>query len=153
MPIRKKLRYKNYDYSQHGAYHIIIHTKDNRYLLCEIITEPGTVYHMLTELGLTVVNEIEIMSNTYENIKVINYAVMPNHVHILIRNDTEPSQLAPTISRMIKQFKGSITKKVGISIWQRSFYDRIIRDEAEFYRVCGYIQDNLKNWDIDVFYM
>ena len=63
------------------------------------------------------------------------------------------TQFAPTVSRIIKQFKGSVTKKIGISIWQRSFYDHIIRDENDYLRIWDYIDTNPLKWSSDEYYI
>lgn len=59
---------------------------------------------------------------------------------------------APTISRVIKQLKEFVTKQVGYSIWQRSFYDHIIRDDADYVVKYNYILDNPRRWAEDEYY-
>ena len=59
---------------------------------------------------------------------------------------------APTISRIINQFKGSISKQIGYSIWQKLFHDRIIRNEDEHNRIVQYIESNPINWNDDCFH-
>ena len=58
----------------------------------------------------------------------------------------------PTISRIIKQFKGSITKQIGYSIWQKLFHDRIIRDDEEYCKIWKYIDENPIKWQDDCYY-
>lgn len=77
---------------------------------------------------------------------------MPNHLHLIIVIDNPVigrTQFAPTISRIIKQFKGAITKQIGFSPWQRSFYDHIIRNEKEYTAYWQYIENNPVNWEND----
>jgi hypothetical protein len=62
----------------------------------------------------------------------------------------EPS--APTVSRIVKQWKGSVTKKIGFSPWQKSFLDHIIRNERDYFRIAKYIAHNHANWTKDCFY-
>ena len=59
---------------------------------------------------------------------------------------------APTISRVIKQLKEFVTKQVGYSIWQRSFYDHVIRDDADYAVKYNYILDNPRRWAEDEYY-
>ena len=99
----------------------------------------------LSKIGLVIENEIYKLNTVYENIKVDKYQIMPNHIHLIIfiyEDSNGRTQFAPTISRIIKQFKGSITKQIGFSIWQKSFYDRIIRNEKEYQSVWNYIHNN-----------
>lgn len=99
----------------------------------------------LSKIGIVVENEIHKLNTIYENIKVDKYQIMPNHIHLIIfiyEDSNGRTQFAPTISRIIKQFKGSITKQIEFSIWQKSFYDRIIRNEKEYQEVWNYIHNN-----------
>lgn len=79
--------------------------------------------------------EIQHLGLIYSNMFVDAYILMPDHIHLLLLFDDFAcgrTQFAPTLSRVIKQFKGKITKQIGFSIWQKGFYDRIIRNEAEY---------------------
>ena len=99
----------------------------------------------LSKIGIVIENEIYKLNTVYENIKVDKYQIMPNHIHLIIfiyEDSNGRTQFAPTISRIIKQFKGSITKQIGFSIWQKSFYDRVIRNEKEYQSVWNYIHNN-----------
>ena len=58
------------------------------------------------------------------------------------RDELCSSACAPTISRVIKQFKGSITKQVGRTIWQKSFYDHGIRNQQDYNEIWEYIENN-----------
>ena len=74
---------------------------------------------------------------------------MPDHIHMILfisSDDGGRTQFAPRLSRIIKQFKGSITKQIGISIWQKSFNDRIIRNEKSYREIREYIDDNPIKW-------
>ncbi len=74
---------------------------------------------------------------------------MPDHIHLIVfiaPDESGRTQFAPTLLRTIKQFKGSITKQIGFSIWQKSFYDKIIRSERGYQEVCGYIDENPLEW-------
>ena len=59
---------------------------------------------------------------------------------------------APTISNVINQMKGYVTKQIGYSIWQKLFHDHIIRDDAEYQRICQYIEENPARWNEDEYY-
>ena len=101
----------------------------------------------LSTFGMIIENEIKILNNTYENANVIKYVIMPNHIHmIIVINDKGRPQVSPTVPRAIKQFKGAITKKIGKSIWQTSYYDHIIRNEEDMYYHLQYIEENPKKW-------
>ena len=118
LPKRKTIRIKGYDYSTAGAYFITICTanreeifwSDGRGELCS----PDCP--QLTDIGTIVDNEIRKIDGIYDVVDVEKYCVMPNHIHMLlvIRSDADGrTQFAPTVSRVVKQFKGSITKQIG----------------------------------------
>ncbi|MCL2350589.1 MAG: hypothetical protein FWC67_03805, partial [Defluviitaleaceae bacterium] len=62
------------------------------------------------------------------------------------------TQFAPTVSRVIKQWKGAVTKKLGFSPWQKSFHDHIIRNEATWQKIYQYIENNPATWQADRFH-
>lgn len=148
LPKRKNIRLNDYNYSSNGAYFITICTKNKENLLWENVGA-NCVRPLeqlpLSKIGIVVENEIHKLNTVYENIKVDKYQIMPNHIHLIIfiyEDSNGRTQFAPTISRIIKQFKGSITKQIEFSIWQKSFYDRVIRNEKEYQSVWNYIHNN-----------
>ncbi|RHO45873.1 transposase [Clostridium sp. AM09-51] len=150
LPKRKNIRLNDYNYSSNGAYFITICTKNKENLLWKNVVKRANCVRPLDQLplskiGIVIENEIYKLNTVYENIKVDKYQIMPNHIHLIIfiyEDSNGRTQFAPTISRIIKQFKGSITKQIGFSIWQKSFYDRIIRNENEYQSVWNYIHNN-----------
>ena len=145
---RKNIRLHHYNYSSNGAYFITICTKNKENLLWKNVGA-NCVRPLdqlpLSKIGIVIENEIYKLNTVYENIKVDKYQIMPNHIHLIIfiyEDSNGRTQFAPTISRIIKQFKGSITKQIGFSIWQKSFYDRVIRNEKEYQSVWNYIHNN-----------
>jgi REP element-mobilizing transposase RayT len=160
LPSRKPNRLEGYDYSKNGTYFITICLKDNKELLGQIDVRANCVRQQLSEHGIVVYNEILKLSETYNTVEIRKYVVMPNHLHMIIMicdNGPIPdgrTQFAPTptISRIIKQFKGSVTKQIGFSIWQRSFHDHIIRNEKDYLKIWQYIDDNPMKWQDDCYY-
>lgn len=162
-PCRKAYRLPQYDYSQNGAYFITICTKGRELLLWErensagsavgaTIGRPGGPY-LLSAHGRLVETAILQIPQKYPAIQVENYAVMPNHVHLLLLIDTTGrAMLAPTISQVIQQLKGWVAKRAGGSIWQKSFHDHVVRGEKDFQLIWQYIETNPQNWQNDCFY-
>ena len=81
----------------------------------------------LSEYGHIVKNEIAILANTYDTVSVNKYIIMQNHIHMIAAieldnggrmDDGGRTQFVPTVSHIIKQFNGSITKQIGFSLWQ-----------------------------------
>lgn len=146
---RKQLRLKNYDYTQNGCYFITICTKYKKPILSEVVTVGGDdpapqKQIVLKDNGKIVDKYINTIHSAYNSVCLENYIIMPNHIHILMLIDTYglPRSSAPTVSNVISAFKHLTNKQVGFNLWQRSFYDHIIRNETDFQNTWNYIECN-----------
>jgi len=108
----------------------------------------------LSEYGEVCRKYLENINAVYNNAKVDKYVIMPNHIHLIISIDGSMRASTPTmtISSMIRSFKTLVTKEIGENIWQRSFYDHIIRGDEDFKGIWEYIESNPINWEKDEFY-
>ena len=154
LPKRKSNRLAGYDYSQNGAYFVTVCVKGKRQILWNAVEESkasSIVDISLSKIGKIVDAAINNIPKFYPDASVEKYAIMPNHIHmILLLTENSGSALRPpTISTIINQLKGFITKQVGYSIWQISFYDHIIRNDEEYRLVWDYIDANPINWQCD----
>ena len=82
---------------------------------------------------------------------------MPNHIHMIIFICNEEGTMrasSPTqsIPSLIKSFKTLVSKETGVSLWQRSYYDHIIRDESDYEAIWEYIENNPLKWKEDKLY-
>ena len=144
LPMRKTNRLQNFDYSQNGAYFITICTKNKQMSLGMIennnLDRPGM---WLSDSGEIVRRFIEGISITDSNVYVPNYTIMPNHIHLILvvgtdDEDGTPRAASPTkalIPKTINALKGLSSKKAGGSLWQRSYYDHVIRNEEDYARI------------------
>lgn len=146
LPVRKRLRLKKFDYSKEEIYFITICIKNRIELLGKII---AMNYIELTKIGNISEQYIKKIEAKYKNIKLDEYIIMPNHIHLLLIVN---KQNEITISRIIKQYKMHVSKIIGYSIWQKSFYEHIIRDEKEYWKIKKYIKDNIINWKQDKYF-
>ena len=159
LPKRKPIRIVGYDYSTPGAYFITVCTanrenifwSDRKGELCLPANNLQTGYQRsplrvdLSDVGIIVDNEIKNLNSIYSAVHVDKYCIMPDHIHFIISINSDENgrtQFAPTISRIMKQFKGSITKQVGKPIWQKSFYDHGIRNQQDYEEIWEYIENN-----------
>ena len=95
--------------------------------------------------GCVVDSEIRKIDSIYPSVRVDKCAVMPDHIHLILSIATDAdgrTQFAPTISRVIKQFKGSVTKQLGRPVWQKSFYEHCIRNQQDYDEIWQYIENN-----------
>ena len=156
LPKRKKNRLESYDYAASGMYFITICT-ENRKCLLSRITVGATIGRppktALTSIGQCVEETLLSIPAHYPSVSVDRYVIMPNHVHLLLRmeNGGRP-MVAPTVSNIVNQFKGRTTKQIGTTIWQKGFYDHIIRDERDYLIRAKYIDDNPAKWAEDEYY-
>ena len=145
---RKVIRLKDYDYSQRGAYFITICTKDKKSILSQIKFDTYKIE--LTSIGIVVENSIKNISKKYPNAFIDSYVIMPNYVHLIIFVVNGYDNIS--VSTIIQQFKGYTSKQVQNSIWQKSFYDHIIRNERDLFTKRKYIEENPLKWKSDGLY-
>ncbi|MCL2857860.1 MAG: transposase [Oscillospiraceae bacterium] len=173
MPKRKGIRLKGYDYSQAGYYFITMCVKDGHEMLGRVVGDaPPRVpriptysednprakspHVQLSEYGTFIDAQIQKSSQIYPHVLIDKYIIMPNHVHlIIIIKDGTRRGASPTksiIPQVMQSLKSITTKKFGFSIWQRSFHDHIIHNEADYRRIWQYIDENPANWTQDCYY-
>ena len=145
LPNRKPNRLKGYDYAGNGAYFITICTKGRKCILSRIPVgnaAPGVPKIELTTIGKIVEEHLRLIPG------IDKYVIMPNHIHlIIIKNKTGKS-----ISEDIRALKSVVSRAVGRPIWQKSFYDHIIRDEEDYLTKAEYIGNNPSKWIEDELY-
>ena len=156
LPERKSPRMKNFDYSKTGAYFITICTKDRKMLFDPIVGADSISARMVERTFLETIEH-------YNGVASPVYVVMPNHFHAIITISRADMESAPTVSEIVQAFKRYSTieyikmVKKGIvppfdkQIWQRSFYDHIIRNHDDYNEVFRYIRENPMRWKADRF--
>jgi len=173
-PHRKPTRYKDYDYSLPGYYFITICSYEMKHSFgcvnnCKMIPN---------DTGVIVNNCWNEIQNHYKNVELDYYQLMPNHFHGIVIIDSPienvgdgspvPQQKTEregkpfaydksvSLSDIIGYFKfqstkaiNELSKNTGNKIWQRSFYDHVIRNEKELYEIRKYIEQNPVKWDLE----
>ena len=157
LPKRRPNRLPDFDYSTPGAYFITICTENRKCMLWDTvgasIARPNNV--PLSAYGKIVKQAICDIPLHYPAVSIDNYTVMPNHIHLLLQINTDADgrpMVAPTISTVVQQMKGVVTKQIGHSIWQKLFYDHVIRGERDYLKIWEYIENNPAKWKEDCFY-
>jgi len=171
---RHSIRLKDYDYSQNGAYFVTICAWQRECLFGEIVNSEM----VSNDMGRIVVNEWEKTAQIRSNVDLDVFSVMPNHFHALFlihdnvgthcmhpksaANDNRAHGRAPlrrqsgSIGSVFAGFKSATTKQINIfrnnpdyPVWQRNYYERIIRNEDELSRAREYIVKNPMKWELD----
>lgn len=167
----ESIRLKEYDYSWSGYYFITICTKNRENLFGKIINNKM----MLSAFGQLVKRHWQQISKIQNNISLDAFIVMPNHFHgiIIIKHTTvvetihveaihelplrgRAKRRQMTLSKIIGKFKMNTAKQInkfrnmpGLPVWQCNYYERIVRDETELFRIREYIKNNPINWNGD----
>lgn len=152
---RKKHRLEKYDYSSIGAYFVTICTSDRQRLFWSdavgaTIGRPEDI--ALSNYGEIVSDGINRIPQIYPAVSIDSYVIMPDHVHLLLRihcGENGRPMVAPTVGNIVRQFKGFVTKQIGKQIWQKLFYDHVIRNDGDYEEAIKYIYENPMRWHYD----
>lgn len=156
---RKPNRLSDFSYSQYGSYFITVCTENKLPLLCTVqrgtVFEPPAVIH--SRYGRIFEEQIQTLSHFYPDIRIDKYVIMPNHIHMIvtISKDNAPAEKSfnDRIPFLISTLKRFTNRKSGISLWQRSYYDHVIRNDCDYQNIWKYIEDNPAKWAEDRFYV
>ena len=167
---RRSIRLQGYDYSKEGVYFVTLCTRLQTALFGEIVD--GEM--RLSELGKIVEEEWQHIATVRLNVKLDQYVVMPNHLHGLVFiEDIEHKEISPfqdrersstlqagSLGAIVGQFKVAVTRRgksrqlhLDQGIWQRNYYDRIVRDEQSLNQLRRYIFENPVRWHEDSLYV
>ena len=194
LPQRKPTRLSDFDYSTEGAYFVTICTQDRKQILSEIVKvgeglAPPEYLTILKPCGKIADEQIHLLEERYPNITVMNYVIMPDHIHMIIfirktaggaspsptsggkvcgneargaspsptvddmvcGNEAGGASPSPTLDGVICSFKSltsrACKKQVGIEkMFQRSFFDHVIRDMEDYETRRKYIYENPMRW-------
>ena len=156
---RKKNRLHGYDYSKAGWYFITICVAGRAEMLGKYRgAHCAPAYVALSDVGYAVENAILQIPKYHKGVYVDKYVVMPNHIHVILvlTKNHGRTMCAPTerssVPKIIHGMKEAVTKSVGFSIWQKSYHDHIIRDDADYQRIWEYIDTNPAKWQEDCYY-
>ena len=171
---RRSIRLKDYDYAQPGGYFVTIVTQSRKCLFGEIVEAEM----QLNDAGQMVEAVLNNFPKHYSRVECDAFVVMPNHVHAVIvlvgagprarsAPTGQPQGVAPTIKTslslpdVVHRFKTLTTKQYidGVKqygwrhfvgrLWQRNYFEHVIRDEASLNRIRQYILDNPARWEYD----
>lgn len=149
-PNRKRNRLSEYDYSQNGAYFITVCTQDREKILSNIV---GDGFPVPTSIGLIAEEYIGRIEEKYLAVSVDQYVIMPDHIHMLIRIDKGTGNPSPTLGNVVGWYKYQLTKDAnqrmdtpGARLFQRSYYDHVIRNQKDYDEIWEYIDNNPRKW-------
>jgi putative transposase len=169
---RRSIRLQGYDYSQSGTYFVTICAKDRACLFGDIAD--GVM--RLNDAGQIVQTTWDELPSHYPGVETDEFVVMPNHVHgIIVLTDRDVGaqfiaplsnnqgamnqgamNRAPTLGAVVRGLKARVTAAVnglrrtpGAPVWQRNYYEHIIRNDESLDQIRRYITDNPMQWALD----
>ena len=157
LPVRKSPRLKGYDYSSCGAYSLTICSYRYQHLFGTIERKVHENVFHFSDVGLIVQGAVEQLTIRFPEFEIVNYQIMPNHVHILVLKIDLDSTLGRTVSDFVCAFKSLTWAEVnkiypGKQVWKDSFHDHIIRNERDMSIHWDYIDQNVNRWQNDKYF-
>jgi putative transposase len=160
---RQSIRLKGYDYSKPGSYFITICVQNQKCIFGEIVEEKM----VLNNFGNLISNCWLSLPKRFSRLILDQHIIMPNHLHGILNieknnlsKDTTATEIKNPLSNIIKCFKNETTVKINQlrkndfnKLWQRNYYEHIIRDRDDLIFTRDYIINNPKNWKSDELYL
>jgi len=171
---RRSIRIPNFDYSQDGWYFVTICSHQRERLFGDVVD--GVM--VINKFGDIVNSEWIRTAQLRHYITLDEFVVMPNHIHGIININIDGvgahgnvplhkpqiekfgKSTKNSIPTIVKLFKSTITKQIneirhspGVHIWQKNYYEHIIRDEIDLNRIRQYIQNNPLKWPEDKYFI
>ena len=154
LPVRKRIRLSNFDYSQDGYYFVTV-CSENKENIFGDIKDCKSNHVRLSLYGQIIKKHICRISSHYQRVRVDKYVIMPNHIHLIVVIGCDGKQSVgkqPTLANIIGSLKAGVTKEIGKTVWQTRFHDHVIRNEKSYLKIWNYIDTNPLQWEKDIFY-
>ena len=157
---RRRMRLEGYDYRQAGAYFVTVCTQGRACVFGSVAD--GAM--ILNDAGALVQEEWCSLPARFPHVCLDTYVVMPNHIHGIIVVDMggrAPASGVPPLGEIVGAFKSVTTLKYvrGVKcagwrpfdgrLWQRGYYEHIIRAEESLGKIREYISNNPQQWLLD----
>src|SRR5258706_14278494 len=156
LPKRKFVRLQGYDYGQGGGYFVTICSHGRKHLFGNVINgsmRPNERGQIATDCWLG-------LPEHYPNVELDDFIVMPNHLHgiIVIIGDqlVRARHASPLLGRLVGSFKSAAARRINqcsdsddSPVWQRNYYEHVIRSEQALNRIREYIRNNPQEWSSD----
>ncbi|MBD2577883.1 transposase [Oscillatoria sp. FACHB-1406] len=149
---RRSIRLPGYDYASPGAYFLTLCLHNREPLFGEIVN--GEMH--LNLYGKTVKTFWENLERHHERVKLDVFTIMPNHLHGIIELTDVITPKAKSLSEIVRGFKTFSARRINqmrkmrnVPVWQRNYYEHIIRDERALEQIRQYVLENPQRWKED----
>lgn len=164
LPCRKSIRLKDYDYSSNGCYFVTICVQNKEKMFGEIVG--ATLCGRPNNPDKIIIKWLLELENKFKNTKIDEYIVMPNHIHFIVKitgdhTGSTGDHTGSPLRDIVGWFKTMTTNEyiVGVKagkflpfkgrLWQRNYYEHIIRNYDDYINIAEYIQNNPLKWEED----
>ena len=170
---RRSIRLQEYDYSSDGLYFVTICTHGHHFLFGSILDD--TMH--FNDAGLMIQEWFYRCEEHFPDIKCLEMVIMPNHFHCIWQivgadrcvyptntNTTKGEHIGSPLHRIVQWFKTMTTnayingvkqyewQPFNTRLWQRNYYEHIIRNQQGYEEIVAYIVENPLNWKNDKLY-
>ncbi len=151
---RSSLRYAGYDYANPGVVFVTFCTH-NRQQVFGTVTESAMRF---SHYGEMLAKRWQEIPHRFSGIWIDEYVIMPDHIHGILGFGTLDAHASATCSNVIQWVKIAVQRDISLAVkaggpqykdklWQRGFYDRVVRNERELEQIRYYIQTNPERWE------
>ena len=155
MPSRKQNRLPDYDYSQEGSYFVTLCTQ-NRARLFEMETPVGNGLCAVPEGNGIIHKWVRETENKFPGVVIDKYVIMPDHLHLIVTiKERHAGRSLPdamrffktmTTNEYIRGVKDGVVTPFDGKLWQKSYYDHVIRNQQDYNEIWEYIENNPAKW-------
>jgi putative transposase len=157
---RRSIRLMRYDYARPGAYFVTVCSYNRECLFGRMVN--GAME--LNDAGEMVKSVWDELPAHYGNVLMDQFIIMPNHVHgiIVLTNNIVGAGFKPAptkrhgLPEIVRAFKTFSSRRInlsrgmpGVPVWQRNYYERVVRNENDLFRIRRYIESNPAQWEDD----
>ena len=152
LPNRRSIRLPGFDYSSQGMYFVTIVAADRACVFGEIVGDTCSA----TPLGRIVEEEWLATAVVRPGVTLEAFVLMPNHVHAIVGLPPRAESTPGSLATLVRGFKAAVTRRHRLEtavpdaiVWQRNYYEHIIRDAEDWTAIHAYIADNPRRWAED----
>lgn len=163
---RKNIRLKDYDYSQPGYYFITICTHERQMLFSSCVGAHLCVRPSLQGDGNVIEKWLYELVQKYPHVEIDGYCIMPDHIHLILimkgGSERTGGHAGPPLHEILKWYKTQTTNEYirqvrkqtmppfQKHVWQRGYYEHVIRNDEELDEIRQYVQNNPQKRDLGI---
>lgn len=144
-PKRNPLRLPEFPYTQAAYYFVTVCCKGKAPLFGRIVGNglDRSAAVCLSRCGEIADADLRALPQHFSGVQVLKYVIMPDHLHLILALDGQSA----SVPQILASYKSGVSRKCGRPVWQKSYYDHVIRGRKDFEEICRYIDNNpQKRW-------